>query len=103
MRLEFAHNLSAEEARRVAHKVAADYAERFARYSPQVDWKEPDHAEISITAKGVTLEGSFTSQPGTLVFEAKVPFLLRPFSGMAKDVIEKQVELWVGRAQRGEL
>ena len=103
MRIEVTHSLSANDARRVARNVVSEYVERFERYSPVVDWQDEDHAKVSITAKGLTLRGTFSLIPSAIVFEAAVPFLLRPFSGKAQEIIEKQVELWAGRSQRGEL
>lgn len=103
MRIEIPHSLSPEDARKVAQKAAAEYSERYAHYSPQVRWVSQDRAEISVHAKGVTLAGAISLEPGKLVFEADVPFLLRPFAGRAKGAIEGQVEKWLERLKRGEL
>lgn len=97
------HSLDHELARKVARKAADSYAERFSKYSPTVEWETDDRAHVGFSAKGVTIGGSLQLEPGAIVIDVKVPMLLKPFAGKAVDVIEKQVQHWVGVAQRGGL
>lgn len=103
MEHRIAHSLDEQLARRVARKAAESYAERFARYSPKIHWENDDRARIGFSAKGVSLEGTLRLEPGAIMFDLKVPFLLKPFAGRAVSVIEEQVRHWIDVATRGGL
>lgn len=93
------HSLDTETARKVARQAAQGYAERFAKYSPEVRWETEDRAVIGFSAKGISLKGSLELEPGAIVFDLDVPFLLRPFAGKAVRVIEREVQREVAKAQ----
>jgi len=103
MQHRIAHTLDSQLARQVARKAADSYVERFAKYSPVVRWETEDRAQLSFSAKGVSLAGTLQLQPGAIVIDLQVPFLLKPFSGRAVSVIEEQVRHWIGVAERGAL
>ncbi|MGD8858525.1 MAG: polyhydroxyalkanoic acid system family protein [Myxococcales bacterium] len=103
MQHRITHSLDTETARKVARKAAESYTERFGKYSPTVRWETDDRAKVGFSAKGVTIDGTLQLEPGAIVVEVKVPLLLKPFAGKAVDVIEKQVQHWVQKAERGEL
>ena len=60
-------------------------------------------AEISFSAKGLTLEGAIELRPTEIELELDVPFLFRPFKNKALGVIEEQIQEWIGKAEAGEL
>lgn len=103
MKKTFEHGLSKERAKKVTQKAIDAYAEKFADYNPQANWVTDDRAEVSFSAKGVTLEGSFQLTDSDIVMEMDIPFLLKPFKGKAVDVIEKEIDKWVAKAKDGEL
>lgn len=103
MEHRIAHSLDQELIRKVARKAVESYAQRFAEYSPQATWETDDRAKISFSAKGITLDGSITLEPKSVLLNLNVPFLLKPFAGKATGVIEEQVKHWIEVAKRGEL
>ena len=60
-------------------------------------------AEISFSAKGLTLEGAIELRPTEIELELDVPFLFRQFKNKALGVIEEQIQEWIGKAEAGEL
>lgn len=103
MQHRIAHSLDPQLARTVARKAAESYAERFAKYSPVIRWENDDRAQLSFSAKGLSLEGTLQLEPGAIVLDLKVPFLLKPLSGKAVSIIEEQVRRWIDVAERGQL
>jgi hypothetical protein len=96
---EIPHDLQPEQARKVARQALQHYAERFAKYSPQVTWADEQRAAVAFTVKGVRLEGGITVEPGRFRIRLEVPFLLRPFRGRALKVIDTEVQGWVAKAK----
>lgn len=103
MEKSFTHGLSKERARKVTQKAIDAYTEKFSDYNPQADWVSDDKAEVSFSAKGVTLEGSFRLTDDDIVMQMDIPFLLKPFKGKAVDVVEREINKWVEKAKKGEL
>ena len=101
MRFEVAHDLDMEDARRMARKAVDEYVSRYAHYRAAVQWRDADHATLSLHARGVSLQGTLSLRPSSLVLEVEVPLLLRPFVSKAKQIIEQHVQQWVDRAHRG--
>ena len=97
------HSLEPDRARAVARAAAEHYASRFARYAPDIRWKDDDHASLSFSAKGVKIAGDLALVPGAIEVELKVPLLLRAFSGKAREVVERELRSWTERAERGEI
>ncbi len=97
------HDLGQEKAKRAAEAAFAAYAERFAKYHPTANWTSPDRADISFTAKGITLKGVLEVKPTSIDMDLDVPFLLRPFKEKALGAVDREITTWVGKAKRGEI
>jgi len=103
MEKAFEHGLSKERAKKVTQKAIDAYTERFSDYNPRTEWVTEERAEVSFSAKGVTLEGSFELTDDDIVMRMDIPFLLKPFKGKAVDVVEREIDKWVQKAKDGEL
>lgn len=97
------HDLDHETARRVTEHAFADYKARYGEYKPTMQWVNQHRAEVGFTVKGMSLKGAFELSKGEIALELDVPFLLRPFKGMAISVIEEEIKKWVGKAKAGEV
>ena len=97
------HDLSPELAKTAANKAFAVYAARFAEYRPVMRWLDAQRSETSFTVKGITLSGTIELAPRAILIDLDVPFLLRPFKAKAIDIIEREIRVWVDRAQAGQL
>ena len=99
MRKVIEHPLTEERARQTIAAALEEYGTRFARYHPELVWETKDRARISFRAKGISLSGNIELAPGKLVVDFEVPFLLRPFTGKAVEVVEREIGRWVQKAQ----
>jgi Putative polyhydroxyalkanoic acid system protein (PHA_gran_rgn) len=97
------HHLGKDVAKKAVLAAFASYAERFAKYQPTSTWVTDDRAEISFTAKGITLRGALAILPASIEMDLDIPFLLRPFKDKALGAVEREITTWVGKAERGEL
>jgi hypothetical protein len=94
--LSVAHQLDAGEAKATVEKAFDHYRHRYAKYKPSLRWLDHHRAEVAFVAKGVTLTGTLRLESGRIVMDAKVPFLLRPFTKKAVAVVERELGRWVG-------
>jgi hypothetical protein len=99
MRHHVPHPLGREKARQVAEQALAAYKERFAEYHPSVDWIDDSCAHIGFRVKGIQLNGAVQVLADTIALDLDVPFLLRPFKGMALAVIEDEIRKWIAEAR----
>jgi len=97
------HDLGRERARQVAVAAMKSYATRLARYDPRSEWVGEWRARISFSVKGMTLQGAIEVTAAALEMELDVPFLLRPFRGIAVQVIEDEIRGWIAKAREGEI
>jgi hypothetical protein len=97
------HDLNPELAKKAAEKAWESYSERFAKYQPRAHWTSDSHADISFSAKGIALKGALDLAPGQIVLDLDVPFVLRVFRKQAVDVIDREIQKWVGKARAGEI
>jgi hypothetical protein len=97
------HDLDQELAKKAALKAWESYSKRFEKYNPQASWTSETHANISFQAKGISLKGALDLEPGQIVMDLDVPFILRVFQKKAVQVIEEEINHWVGKAKAGEL
>jgi hypothetical protein len=97
------HDLDSQTARKVARHALEGYAEQFAKYNPAVDWLGEDAATVSFAAKGMTIKGKVDLRPGEILIDLSVPFALKLFQKRAISVVEREINQWVGKAQRGEM
>ena len=102
MQHEIPHDLSVKEAQAVARQAIDSYAQRFAKYSPEIEWRDASAVNVAFTAKGVRLQGAFKVEPDRFRMELDVPFLLRPFQSKALKVIDREVQHWVAKAKSGQ-
>src|SRR3982750_344939 len=93
------HDLGRDRAKKAAEAAFASYAARFANYSPTAKWTSPDRADISFTAKGITLKGVLEVLPSSIDMDLDVPFLLRPFKEKALGAIDREISLWIDKAR----
>jgi hypothetical protein len=97
------HDLGREKAKAAAEAAFASYAARFAQYRPTATWTSPDRADISFSAKGITLKGVLEVTEASIDMDLDVPFLLRPFKEKALGAIDREISHWVGKARSGEI
>lgn len=97
------HDLDQETARKVARHALEGYAKQFAQYDPELSWLGPDAAQVSFSAKGLTVKGKFDLLPGEIAIDLSVPFALKLFQGKAIKVVEQEIREWVDKAKKGEL
>src|SRR5262245_23380375 len=97
------HDLGKEAAKKAADAAFKAYSARFAKYHPTANWSTPDRADISFTAKGMTLKGVLEVKDKSIDMDLDVPFLLRPFKDVALGAVDKEITKWVDLAKRGEV
>lgn len=103
MEHRISHDLNDELAKRAVEAAIDSYVSRFTTYNPTAQWTSDKRVAIRFAAKGLSLEGALTLEPGAVVFSMDVPFLMKPFAGKAKSKIEEHVLRWIDRARNGEL
>ncbi len=103
MKQTIEHPLDTDKARKVAKKAFESYAERFAKYNPTAEWHTDHQADFGFEAKGVTLSGSLELREHAIDVEMDVPFIFKPFRKKALDVIQREINKWIEKAQAGEL
>ena len=97
------HDLSHELARAATKKALDTYKARFSEYKPAGQWLDDDRARVQFTVAGKTLEGLVQVADRYIGLELDVPFIFRPFRKIAMNVIEEEINEWIGRAKKGEL
>lgn len=97
------HKLDIPTAKKVADRAFAEYKTRFDKYDPTFRWVSDHKAELGFNAKGIKLNGTMEVAEKKITVELDVPFLLRPFKGMAIDVIDREVKVWIAKAEAGEI
>ena len=98
-----AHELSDTLARRATDKAWESYSRQYAKYEPRAEWVDDSNARIQFTAKGITVAGVLELRPGEIGVDLDVPFLLRPFKNKAIAKVESEIQLWIAKANAGEL
>ncbi|WP_438025009.1 polyhydroxyalkanoic acid system family protein [Sorangium sp. So ce233] len=94
------HDLNDSEAKLATERAIAQYRERYAEYEPFLVWRDEKRAELGFSVKGVKLKGSMELRPGAVDVDLDVPFLMRPFKGIAIAAIEKEVRHFIGEAHK---
>jgi hypothetical protein len=103
MKHQIAHDLDESTAKLVADRAFESYQKRFADYQPKMKWVSDKDATIDFTVKGLKLAGTIGIRPRAIELDLDVPFVFRLFKSKAIDVIEREVQNWIGKAKRGEL
>jgi hypothetical protein len=91
--LDAEHARDPGRVRALLEEALAHYRDRHPRASPKMTWLGPDRAELSAHVRGIRLTGHVTLLPGAV--EVDVPFLLRPFQGLAISRVEHEVARWL--------
>ncbi|WP_437956907.1 polyhydroxyalkanoic acid system family protein [Sorangium sp. So ce119] len=94
------HDLNDGEAKLATERAIAQYRERYAEYEPFLVWRDEKRAELGFSVKGVKLKGSMELRPGAVDVDLDVPFLMRPFKGIALAAIEKEVRHFIEEAHK---
>jgi hypothetical protein len=102
MKHEIAHDLGHAKAREITEKALAAYKAKFNEYNPKLDWKSEKLAEIGCTIKGMKIGGTVEVNDQSITLDIDVPFLLRPFKGMAIEVIESEIRKWIQQSKTTE-
>jgi hypothetical protein len=97
------HGLPRATAIEVVNRAMNGYLERFQKYSAYFEWKREGYGELGFSAKGLHITGTVEVYEHTVDVDLTVPFLLRPFRGIAIEVVEEEVNKWVAKAKKGEL
>lgn len=97
------HSLDIPTAKKVTDRAFAEYSHRYPQYHPTFQWANDRRADVTFNAKGIKLKGAMEVAEGQITLDLDVPFLLRPFQKMAMEVIEREVKVWIGKAQSGEI
>jgi hypothetical protein len=97
------HGLTHDQAKAAVRSAIASYAEKLAKYSPQIAWEGDTKASISFTAKGVHLKGGLKIEPDRYIVDLDIPLLLRPFKSKAIEKVESEARTWIAKAKAGEL
>lgn len=103
MRHTIAHDLSPELAQKTARAACDHYTARFAKYEPNIVWRNERNADIAFRAKGLSLKARIEVAVQSLVVDIDIPFLLRPFEGRAKEIVEREMNKWIAKAKAGEI
>ncbi|MCU0690840.1 MAG: polyhydroxyalkanoic acid system family protein [Polyangiaceae bacterium] len=103
MKHEVAHDLPFSLAKKAVNKAFEAYSQRFADYSPTLEWTDDANAKAGFSVKGIKLRGGIRIRPKAIELELDVPFLFRVFKKQALGVIEGEISAWVARAKAGGL
>ena len=99
MKHSVSHPLNRADAKRAIEAAFAEYSQRFAGFSPQLEWPEPELAQVGFQALGRRFTGRVRVLDRALEIEADVPLLARPFLGRATAAVDREVARWVSVIQ----
>ncbi len=97
------HHLDIPTAKKVTDRAFSEYSQRYPQYEPTFRWVTDTRADVTFNAKGIKLKGSMAVAEKAIELDLDVPFLLRPFQKMAVEVIEREVKVWIGKAEAGQI
>jgi hypothetical protein len=100
MQVSLSHSLSDADARAAVERAFAHYQTRYAAYHPKMSWLDGERADVSFSAKGLSIHGTLVLLPGKITIEAKVPLLVRPFTSKAIHALESEMLKWIPDAKR---
>jgi hypothetical protein len=103
MKHQIAHDLDMGLAKEAAVRAFEAYQQRFADYQPKILWNSERDARIDFTVKGMKMSGTLGILPKSIDLDLDVPFVFRLFKSKAIEVIEREVQVWLDKAKRGEL
>jgi hypothetical protein len=97
------HCLGQELARKAVLAAWKEYQSRFSKYRPTLMWKDAHRAVVGFDAKGFTFKGAFEVHPSSIDVELEVPFVMKPFKGIATAAVEREIERWIALANAGRV
>jgi hypothetical protein len=97
------HDIGRDLAKKATVAAFASYKDKYGEYSPTTTWTAEYKAIVRFSVKGFSLDGTVDVRDREIAMELDVPFLLRPFKSRALQVIEREINLWCGKAKRGEI
>lgn len=103
MKHEIKHDLAPDLAKLAATKAVDAYRERFSQFQFAERWVDDVTMAFGFSVTGKKLEGTLAVRPTCYELELEVPFIFRVFRGKAIEIIEREVQKWVGKARAGEL
>lgn len=103
MKHSVSHDLPLDTAKKAATAALEAYSARFAEHNPTISWLNDYVAEVEFKIKGVGLKGTFSILPSSIDMDMSIPFLLRMFQQKAVDVVENEINKWIGKARAGEI
>ena len=93
--LRIPHQLPVPEVARRAREASRLLAHRYPSARPRVAWADEQHAVVEVHLLGATLRASVSIEPGEVVVEGHVPFLLRPFAKRARARVVEEMTQWL--------
>ncbi len=101
MKHSVSHPLSVADAKRAIETAFGEYSKRYAGFAPQLQWLEPELAQVGFQALGRKIVAQVRVRDRALEIDMDVPLLARPFAGKATAAIDREVARWVGVVQAG--
>jgi len=92
---EIRHGLPLEQAKQAAQLALQDYLSRYGNRGLSARWISDVRAEIEFAAKGAKVQAVVDVLPDVLKVDASVPFILRPFKGVAVAAVDKEARKWI--------
>lgn len=93
------HQLDLATSKQIADRALGQYEQRLAQYHPQVRWLDDRRAEVQFQAKGFHVSGTLELRPGAVEIDVDVPFLFRPFRGMAIRILDEELKKLIAEHQ----
>lgn len=97
------HNLGQKRAKQVTDAMLKAYKTKYSKYHPAGKWLSPNKASISFKTAGMTVSGVIEILPDKILIDFEVPFLFRPFSKKAIQVVEADIKSWIAKAKKGKV
>jgi hypothetical protein len=94
------HPLSRADAKRAIETAFGEYAQRYARFSPTLQWVDPETASAGFEALGRRISARVRLLDAAFEVELDVPLVARPFVGRAQKAIEREAARWVSVIQQ---
>jgi hypothetical protein len=91
--------LSPTDAKRAIETAFGEYSKRYSGFAPQLQWLEPELAQVGFQALGRKIVAQVRVLDRALEIDMDVPLLVRPFVGRATAAIDREVARWVGVVQ----
>lgn len=97
------HDVGREMAKKATVLAFDAYSKKYAEYKPKTTWTGDYQANVTFSVKGMSLAGKVDVRESEIAMDLDVPFLLRAFKGIALEVIEREIRVWVQKAKSGEI